>query len=457
VTLVATPVTVHKRCACPAPTKCRCEWHFYFRLNGARQRGSLLRETGENPATMTEATAAADTIRRACVEGLYVWARDRRAAAPAAPVIPAVPPSAPLLADLIAQFDLRVIAPSATAPNTKISDRAIFKRFAAFAEDGASALGTRPVDTITEDTIEAFFIALDEDEVAISTRNKYVTQINKLWRWAYRKRLVGRSPLSGEADLIRRRKHAERHRRVRPELEARIIAAARAAGTLLVVLIPALIETGCRLGELRALQWRDVVDGYLWVAARELGARKSGRRGVPISSVLQAILEARRHDGHGDPFPPDAYVFGDERGGTFGSVHKAWETAVLKAHGITPGWTATHALDRKTRKALDHLDLHLHDLRHEAGHRWLEGGVPLNAIQALYGHATLTQTSTYLGIDTRDLAGALQRYESTRHHPGDATGPEFCPQTVHKPSTRPALRPRLVHGAKTRSAGHAKG
>ena len=41
--------------------------------------------------------------------------------------------------------------------------------------------------------------------------------------------------------------------------------------------------------------------------------------------------------------------------------------------------------------------LHFHDLRREAGSRWMDAGIPLATIQRWLGHANISQTSTYLG------------------------------------------------------------
>ena len=41
--------------------------------------------------------------------------------------------------------------------------------------------------------------------------------------------------------------------------------------------------------------------------------------------------------------------------------------------------------------------LHFHDLRREAGSRWMDAGVPLATIQRWLGHTNIAQTSTYLG------------------------------------------------------------
>ena len=46
----------------------------------------------------------------------------------------------------------------------------------------------------------------------------------------------------------------------------------------------------------------------------------------------------RRNDPDGRPLPPAAHVFGDEIGRRVGSIRRAWQTAVLRAHGHKPVW-----------------------------------------------------------------------------------------------------------------------
>ena len=58
-------------------------------------------------------------------------------------------------------------------------------------------------------------------------------------------------------------------------------------------------------------------------------------------------------------------------------------------------------------------DLHFHDLRREAGSRWMDAGVPLATIQRWLGHANVSQTSTYLaaslGGDEAALMAAFEQ------------------------------------------------
>ena len=145
-----------------------------------------------------------------------------------------------------------------------------------------------------------------------------------------------------------------------------------------------------------------------------------------MSSRLKAILEMRRLAPDGNELPGTVYVFGNEVGEPIKSVKRAWERVVLKAHGHTPRYVVktigegedarkvhTAALTPESRAALRAADLHFHDLRREAGSRWLDNGVPLHRIQKWLGHANISQTSTYLMADSVDDDEAMQRFETS--------------------------------------------
>jgi integrase len=165
----------------------------------------------------------------------------------------------------------------------------------------------------------------------------------------------------------------------------------------------------------------------LLVRAVEEGAKKTGRsRLLPMAARLAAVLEMARVDPAGRTYPLSAYVFG-ELGERQGSIKRAWETAVLKAHGYTPAWV-TGSLAPGSRVALQAIDLHFHDLRHEAGCRWLEAGCPIHHVQEMLGHANLSQTSTYLHAAEMGLQDSMRRFDDpargkavakidTREHP----------------------------------------
>ena len=59
-------------------------------------------------------------------------------------------------------------------------------------------------------------------------------------------------------------------------------------------------------------------------------------------------------------------------------------------------------------------DLHLHDLRAEAGSQPLEAGVPIHDVRDALGHSSTTMTSAYLRTRTSSLRKAHERRTAHR-------------------------------------------
>jgi integrase len=74
-------------------------------------------------------------------------------------------------------------------------------------------------------------------------------------------------------------------------------------------------------------------------------------------------------------------------------------------------------------------DLHFHDLRHEAGCRWLEAGIPIHHVQEMLGHANISQTSTYLHATETGLAESMRKFDASRCAPV-AEGTKMEPPTI---------------------------
>jgi integrase len=72
------------------------------------------------------------------------------------------------------------------------------------------------------------------------------------------------------------------------------------------------VETGCRPGELRTLQWSDVQPDHLIVLASKAKDREERR--IPITPTLQAILDRRQLGPDGSKLPSSAYVFRSAHG-----------------------------------------------------------------------------------------------------------------------------------------------
>jgi integrase len=203
-----------------------------------------------------------------------------------------------------------------------------------------------------------------------------------------------------------------RDRRLRPGEEEKLLAVANAQ---LGALIVAALETGCRIGELLSLQWHQVRFDLkeIHLAAKDTKARRA--RHLPMSQRLRSYLEMRRLDPKGQEWPATAYVFGDDATGTqVKSVKIAWENCRLKANGHTVEREATGRLTTECRRLLAAIDLRFHDLRREAGSRFLELGMAPHYVQAFLDHAKLSTTSRYLTIDARGMHAAMENAEKAR-------------------------------------------
>ncbi|MBI3491053.1 MAG: tyrosine-type recombinase/integrase [Acidobacteria bacterium] len=115
------------------------------------------------------------------------------------------------------------------------------------------------------------------------------------------------------------------------------------------------------------------------------------------------------------------------------AIKKAWETTVLRAHGHEPAWVRG-ALSAASRAQLAAVNLHFHDLRHEAGCRWLEQGCPIHHVQEMLGHVNLSQTSTYLHAFEMGLQESMRRFEAARGKPVANEGQREHPPLGHEES-----------------------
>jgi integrase len=164
-----------------------------------------------------------------------------------------------------------------------------------------------------------------------------------------------------------------------------------AANPWLKDMITAALETGCRGGELRSLQWADVQGDEIVLRAHK--TKTKTKRSVPISTTLQKVLDRRRAGPDENDFADDAFVFGDESAKPVSRrlANRWWRAACQKAN-IN--------------------DLNFHDLRHEFGSQLLEAGGDLHQVQATLGHTTIGMTGRYLNATQVGIRNAFKKLEA---------------------------------------------
>jgi integrase len=280
------------------------------------------------------------------------------------------------------------------APVGRVRSREL-KTISAFVLPGrehALTFCDRPIDEITTDDIEAFRDWRKSKKLSAVAINQDPRLLRKMFNWALRKGYLTRTPFKiGSEPAIALEREIPRNKRLAgPEDEQRLL---NAANPHLRGVIVAMLDTACRPGDILSLQWVDVSLTRRELRIRAENEKTRRERIIPISTRLLAILEMRKHDPAGRTFGPDAYVFGNALGRRAKSVQGAWVSAATKA-GLN--------------------DFQLRDLRHEAGSRFDEAGMPIVYVSTMLGHSNLSTTSRYLNINRRGLHLAMQKFEESR-------------------------------------------
>jgi integrase len=170
------------------------------------------------------------------------------------------------------------------------------------------------------------------------------------------------------------------------------------------------LDTGCRRGEMMKIQNNHVEWRYRWIRILKEHSKTEVARVIPFEagSRLEKLLRRRAFLG------PDAHVFGEAAAGAYvASFKSAWETLLLLANGITPT-RAGRGKRVSNRAALAKVDLHWHDLRHEALSRLADDGVPVHELQLLAGHASIITTQRYMNARATSLAESMRQARERR-------------------------------------------
>jgi len=150
------------------------------------------------------------------------------------------------------------------------------------------------------------------------------------------------------------------------------------------------LHTGCRKGELLALEWRRV-DHQAGLIYLEAEHTKTGRRrSVPLNKVARAaIINRMRFRAQYCPASP--WVFCNKQGKRIGNVKRSFAKACERA-GIT--------------------DFRIHDLRHTCAAWLVTAGVPLAEVRDLLGHRSVEMTERYAHLSPENVRVAVSRIET---------------------------------------------
>lgn len=393
--------------------KCKCAWHFSFKWKDTHYRFSLDKHLDKHIESKSEAEDAAATIRIAIKAGTFGQAAPREDMT---------------LRQLADTYLERYVdrERADTAEDFRSGLRVICETRVPRPIGGEAPMGDWRLADIVTDTIERYREARRAKGTGTGGTNRSLSRLRALFNWAVRVGYVERTPFKrGTEPVVKLAREMARSRRLSADLdeETKLLAA---CGPHLRAVVECALETGMRRGEILSLQWKQVegltieTSKVIWAPRAEVvlpwTKTKTRRdRRIPISGRLKGVLEMRRFDPAGEAMAAGAYVFGNALGQRIHSIKRGWSAAVLRAYGHVPAYTkATMNLTAESRALLNAIDLHFHDLRREAGSRWLEGGVPLHTIRDWLGHTSIAQTSTYLAGTMKTQHDAMTAFEARR-------------------------------------------
>jgi len=229
--------------------------------------------------------------------------------------------------------------------------------------------GDRALATITPWHVEQYKAAR-RAHVSPRTVNIELTILRRMFTLA---RTWGVAPDNPVAEVRRFREIPPTIRIITETEEKRLLEASPFHLRATIILA---LNTGLRLGELRALTPNDARDGVLHIRS----GKTSRVRVIPLNRKAQAVVDAAVAAG-----TPTILSY---QGKPLGRIYRTWYKTIRKAN--LPG-------------------LRIHDLRHTFASRLVRAGVDLATVRDLLGHSTLQMTSRYShsGLDQKRAATAI--------------------------------------------------
>lgn len=138
-----------------------------------------------------------------------------------------------------------------------------------------------------------------------------------------------------------------------------------------------LLLTGCRLGEIQTLQWKFLDGAYI-----VLPDSKTGRRHIPITSTIQAVLNETPRI-KGNPY----VITGRVEGKYLNDLQHPW---------------------RRIRERAELEGVRIHDLRHTYASRAIAKGMSIPLVGKLLGHTQVQTTARYAHLADDQVKDAAE-------------------------------------------------
>ena len=273
-------------------------------------------------------------------------------------------------------------------------------------------LGDRTLSSLRTEDVDRLIAELEADGKAAGTVRNVIVPLRKLLADAVRQGLILANPAS-RADLPPAQdfagkeipsEYTEAIRQALIDLAA-LDPRRREPDLFFVCLFDVALGTGLRLGEVRALRWRDVDRDRRLIRVERAYSRQqlrkpktaSGVRSVPLfPSVEAAFRELAARAVERGRYAPEEFVFGSMRGTPIQPSNfrqRVWDPA-LRLAGV------------------DGEGYRFHDLRHTCVSRLVAAGADVKLVQAVAGHANpLITLKRYSHLLDARVTEAAERFD----------------------------------------------
>ena len=240
------------------------------------------------------------------------------------------------------------------------------------------AFGVMPLDRISRRDVNDWFDHYSA--TAPGGANRALDVLRQILNHAKVHGHVAINPASGIRRNPRRKfnRFLSREEIVRLHEELDRAVAERPSRAVQADIIRLLACTGCRLGEILSLKWREVGADML-----NLTDGKTGPRKVYLNSLARTLLDRQ-------PRTESPYVF------------PCLDDPMRPVTGYPSLW---HRV--RVRAGIE--DVRLHDLRHNFASHAVMHGVPLPTVATLLGHRQISMTLRYAHIADREVEAAAER------------------------------------------------
>lgn len=252
-------------------------------------------------------------------------------------------------------------------------------------------LGDMKAEDVTRGDVKRMIRALAASGKAANTMRLARALVHSLYEWLVDEEKVAANPCT----RIPVPKTTREKRRALTQAEVnRLLAAMK--GTRWLHAVRFILATGLRRGELLALQWSDIRDGWLYVerAISQYGVELTPKtatsiRRIKLGEVARGILQDQRNQLAAERIASE-YIFPGEHG-----------------RPVLP-----NVLTVVVSKQADRHNIHatLHELRHTfATYALASNAIDLKTLQTMLGHATAAMTlDTYADMVPRNLEKAAE-------------------------------------------------